>query len=192
MFSFICGNPVDYTENAVVIENGGIGWLLFVTPYTAAKCRGSERIQLFTHMAVREDDVSLFGFWCREERDMFLRLNGISGIGAKTALAILSGISHIDMQKAVVMQDVKLLSSVKGVGKKTAERIILELKDKAAEAAFDGSSGAAVSGEAANAAEALIGLGLTRGEAQEAVSRVTRGAEDMTAEQIIKAALKGR
>ncbi|MDR3022309.1 MAG: Holliday junction branch migration protein RuvA [Clostridiales bacterium] len=130
MYEFIRGTIVDIDKNVVVLECCGIGYRIFVTENALSSCKINENIKMFVHLAVKEDDMSLFGFANSQEKTMFYKLTDISGIGNKTAVGILSGVSLHDLALSVVHKDISVLSKIKGVGKKTAERILLELKDK--------------------------------------------------------------
>lgn len=131
MYNYISGEIVNKNEGIVVIENNGIGYEIRVSMTTldALPCNG-EIGKVYTFLNVREDEMSLYGFATIDEKNMFLKLTEVSGIGPKVALSILSGIRLSDLAVAIKTEDFKLLSTVKGIGKKTAERIVLELKDK--------------------------------------------------------------
>lgn len=188
MFSFICGKPVEYTEATVTLENNGIGYCLFVTPAALSRCRKADMIQLYVHMAVKEDDVTLFGFYSREEKALFHSLMTVSGIGAKSALSVLSGMPLSDLIAVIGNQDVRSLSGIKGVGKKTAERIVLELKDKLGGSGdyFDAQTAAP---EASDALAALLSLGIARNDAVRAINSVV-GKEALKTEEVVRHALK--
>lgn len=131
MYNYISGEIVNKNEGIVVIENNGIGYEIRVSMTTldALPCNGGIG-KVYTFLNVREDEMSLYGFATIDEKNMFLKLTEVSGIGPKVALSILSGIRLSDLAVAIKTEDFKLLSTVKGIGKKTAERIVLELKDK--------------------------------------------------------------
>lgn len=131
MIGFVNGILRYKGEGLVVIECGGIGYEIFVT--NSAFCNlpsEDEQVKLYTWLLVREDEMSLFGFESMEEKNLFLQLITVSGVGAKTALQILSGVKQKDLVNAIVSEDTGLIAKIKGIGKKTAERIVLELKDK--------------------------------------------------------------
>lgn len=192
MFNFICGKAVEKTETAVVLLNGGIGYEIQVTTDTLFRVTDGQDLQLFTYFHVTDSGIGLFGFLSREEKSMFLKLITISGIGPKLGLTILSGISPGDLALSVVNGDTAALNRVKGVGKKTAERIILELREKvnAESVAAAGTSdlGAGAGGAASEAALALMALGIGRNEASKLVTGVIQ--PGMTVEDIITLALK--
>lgn len=131
MYNFITGEIISKGEGFVILENNGIGYEIRISMTTldALSCVG-EIGKVYTFLNVREDEMSLYGFATLEEKNMFLKLTEVSGIGPKVALSILSGIKLSDLAIAIKKEDIKLLSTIKGIGKKTAERIIVELKDK--------------------------------------------------------------
>lgn len=198
MLHYIKGFLTMRIEGGVVVEAGGLGYEVFVPDNSAVYlAQEGESVTLYLYMAVREDDVSLYGFSEREGLTLFKQLITVSGVGAKAAMAILSVAPVSEMKKAIAFEDVDFLTRASGVGKKTAQRIVLELKDKIGSIA-GGSAGVSVSadigalgGEAGNRAEAinaLISLGYSRTEAANAVSAVAD--EDLTSEEYIKQALK--
>ena len=131
MIGFINGILRSKYDGLAVVECGGIGYEVYLT--NSAFCNLpdlDEPVKLYTWMLVKEDEMSLFGFESLEEKSLFLQLITVSGIGAKTALQILSGVKQRDLVNAIVGEDTNLIAKIKGVGKKTAERIVIELKDK--------------------------------------------------------------
>lgn len=195
MLHFISGKFAGTFENGIVIENNGIGFEVSMPSSSAVYAvPEGEYVTVYTAMIVREDDISLYGFDDRETLRMFRMLTGVSGIGSKGALSILSALTVSDIKKAVLCEDAAVLSKAQGVGKKTAQRIVLELKDRieagsAAEASQYGSViSAGVKNGASEAVEALVSLGYSKSEAFGAVSSC--GLEDADAEEYIKAALK--
>ena len=131
MINFVTGEIVAKNENSVVLDYNGMGFEIFVsTTSLVSMGQIGDNARLFTYMNVKEDEISLFGFLTLEEKNMFLKLITVSGVGPKMALGILSGLSLSDLAVAIKGEDIKLLSTIKGLGKKTAERLVLELKDK--------------------------------------------------------------
>lgn len=131
MFAYIKGNLAVKTKGYIVIETGGIGYKIFMSESAIEKAGNiGEQIQVHTYLRVREDDISLFGFLSNEELRMFELLLGVSGIGAKGALTILSNITPSQFALAVIANNVDILKKLPGIGPKTAQRVILELKDK--------------------------------------------------------------
>ncbi|HPG92658.1 MAG TPA: Holliday junction branch migration protein RuvA [Clostridia bacterium] len=133
MLDFICGEIVEINGDKVVVENNGIGYMMTVSGNAARNFAVGEKAQLFTYLQVKQDGLALFGFYSKEEKNMFLQLITVNGVGPKMAVTILSGIKIMDLAVAIVNQDTRTLSSVKGLGKKTSERIVLELKEKMSE-----------------------------------------------------------
>ena len=188
-------NKVNIEENSEVrldIECGGIGYEVFVSNQTAAELSSAKgEVKLYTFYKVAEDDVALYGFARNEEKEMFRKLIAVSGVGPKAALAILSGISLKDLALSIATRDAARLTRIKGVGKKTAERIILELKEKVQEEAEQSGipTGAASLSESEEAVAALISLGFSRAEAQSSVAKASAlGASKL--EDVISMALR--
>lgn len=196
MISFIKGILSYQTETSAIVETGGIGYQIYLSPNTLAKLpQIGYEVKLFTYMSVREDDISLFGFSAMEEKEMFLNLLSISGIGPKGALAFLATLTPQEIVMAILSADVKTLSSVSGIGKKTAQRVILELKDKfttedAISLPLEGvSDGMEIANDAKlEAIEALTSLGYSRSEAAKALQSIDT--EGLSTEEILKLALK--
>ena len=195
MLAHVNGLVAEKGENMLVIDCGGVGDQLTVSAATLAQAPAAgEMMKCFTYLSVREDAVELFGFATREEKKMFLKLTGVSGIGPKSAIQVLSAMSVHDLSLAIVTGDAKALARAPGIGKKTAQRLILELKDKVDNAELV-STGVplpanAVSGGAADEAiEALIVLGYQPSEAARAVSAISPLPD--TSDEIIRLALKG-
>ena len=198
MYAFIEGTVCEKTNGCLVLQAGGVGWQLSCSNNTlmAAPALG-ETMRCFTFLSVREDALELFGFATREEKEMFLQLTSVSGIGPKTALGLLGAMPLRDLNLAILLGDVNALSRAPGIGKKTAQRIALELKDKVSQA--DVSAAAAGSAAAvpaasmaadcvAEAIEALTALGYSSTEARNAVSQV-RDQSDKP-EELIRLALR--
>lgn len=195
MIGFIKGEAVAFSENGVVVENNGIGYEVSISNTTMVKIRnGSPFICLYTYLNVKDDGLFLYGFYSKEEKNMFLKLITINGVGPKAALGILSGIELNDLMIAIMSSDTKTLSKIKGVGKKTAERIILELRGEInadSQELLDtlpGIEGEALDRDTADAISALRGLGFTQNEAAEAVKRAKPNAK--TAEELVASALR--
>ncbi len=194
MIEFITGELCRVSESSVVIETGGIGYLIHISSQTASSIGSvGDKVKIYTCMSVREDGISLYGFQTQEELSIFQLLITVSGVGYKSALQILSSLSPFDIVTSVVTEDVTMLSKAQGVGKKTAQRLILELKDKFK--SYDALQGVSnvnqleIATKASNdSIDALIALGYPQAEAIKAVSDVAE--EGLKTEQIIKLALK--
>ena len=199
MYAFIEGEVCEKANGSLVLLASGVGWQLSCSNNTlmAAPPLG-EKMRCWTYLSVREDAMELFGFATREEKEMFTQLTSVSGIGPKTALGLLGAMPLRDLNLAILLGDVNALSRAPGIGKKTAQRIALELKDKVTQA--DVSAAAAGSGVPVPAAsavnadgvteaiEALIALGYSSTEARTAVSQV-RDQSDKP-EELIRLALR--
>lgn len=194
MYAHIRGILSEKLSDSVVIDASGVGYELSVSANTLASCpQTGEEVKLYTYLSVREDAMELFGFWTREEKKMFLRLIGVSGIGPKTALGVLSALSVRDLSIALVTGDAQALSRAPGIGKKTAQRLVLELKDKVEneELTSGGTSQPlknVVSSGESEAIEALMALGYPASEAAKAVSAVSGQATKT--DEILRLALK--
>ncbi len=188
MFDYIAGDVAGVTDGHVVIDCGGVGFSLAASGYTCAEASRKKTAKLYTYLAVREDALELYGFISESERELFLNLIGVSGVGPKLAVTVLGGMNPDRLKAAIASGDVAALSTVKGVGKKTAERIALELKGKIE---YAGGGVPDTSGVTAdeNAVLALVSLGYQRQEAESAVKKVTKSG--MSTEEIIRAALAG-
>lgn len=197
MISFLRGIVVELLPMRLIIEAGGVGYDVHIPLSTYDKLpQPGKEAKVLTHLQVREDAHVLFGFATSEERDLFLLLvNNVSGVGPKLALAVLNGISPVSFRGAVVAGDIAGLSKLKGVGKKTAERIIVELRDKV---------GVSAAWEAASAAQglspeeqhvndavlALISLGYKQAESHKIVRALRDQNPSATVEELVKDALK--
>lgn len=195
MISYIKGTIAAVGENFAVIENNGIGFRLFMPGISLASLYvGAPDVKLYTYMAVREDDISLFGFTTKDELEMFTMLIQVSGVGPKGAIGILSSMTVDTLRLAIAAEDPKLIAQAKGVGKKTAEKIVIELKGKVDKSVLEGSEAAGTGTAAAagsvnsEALEVLLALGFNRSAAQTALSEVAD--PDATPEQLVAAALR--
>lgn len=196
MYYFVDGTVAVIEPNLAVIDCGGVGYACATTSYTLASLRKGERARLFTHLNVREDAMELFGFSSQQELASFRQLLAVSGVGPKAALAILGATTPDALALAIVSGDEKALTAAPGVGKKIAQRIILELKDKMSQAITEGGFSAAPSAagqktggsKAAEAAAALAVLGYTAQDAAAALKGLD--VETLPLEEIIRQALK--
>lgn len=192
MYNYLKGILAETGENYVVIDVNGVGYELCASGATIKSLgKIGDECKVYCYLNVKEDEMSLFGFAEKQEKDLFLKLINVSGIGCKMAISILSSGSMQDIILAISSADVAKLSKIKGIGKKTAERIVVELRDKLAPGSESFLVGQAVSAMPSNseAVDALISLGFTRQEAIAAVGRAEK--PYMTVEQIVLAALKG-
>ncbi len=191
MFDYFIGTVKELKINTVVLEVGGIGYELNVSNFCLNELKLEGNVKLYTYLNIYEGGISLYGFYSKEEKAMFLRLISISGIAAKGAIGILSGLALNDLCVAIASGDAKAISKIKGVGKKTAERIVLELRDKLGEEfAVDQKSNDAVlqSDIGDEALLALMALGFSKQESINAIKKVDINGK--TVEEVVKAALK--
>ena len=188
MYYSISGKVIYCGEGRLVVECGGVGYDLAVSTSTLVKLGNiGQQVTVYTYLQVQEDALRLFGFYSREEKAMFENLLTVSGVGPKLAIQILSGQELGQLVASIVNADVKAIASSKGVGKKTAERIVLELQGKLnADGALESILGGnatpvATSGDeiARDAVEALMSFGISRSQAEQAVAKVRGNADDL-------------
>lgn len=182
----------------VVVDNHGIGYQMMVPMRGESFPKIGQEIKIYTHMHVREDDVSLFGFLSKEEKEAFELLIGVNGIGPKVGLSVLSTLSVYELKMAVISEDVKTISKTPGLGPKGAKKLILELKDKLSfeELEEEDGVGAEIFDTSVDSSdsvmitiEGLVSLGYSKSEAAIAVNKV-EDAKDLTPEELLKKALK--
>lgn len=196
MLHYVKGTLAMKLPDSAVIECGGVGFEVAIPSNSRLYMtqEGSE-VTVFTYMNVREDDISLFGFDDEEGLMLFKKLITVNGVGAKAAMAILSAMPSMEVKKAIIYEDADMLTRANGIGKKTAQRIVLELKDKIDKGAAGdmdlpeaGIPAAGAGDNKGEAIDALIALGYARAEATEALIGVKD--KDLSVEEYIKAALK--
>ncbi|MBI3872450.1 MAG: Holliday junction branch migration protein RuvA [candidate division Zixibacteria bacterium] len=194
MITFLEGELIERQPTRAVIACGGVGYELSIPLSTFDRLPERGPCRILTRLVVREDAHLLFGFASPEERAIFDLLLGVSRVGPKLAMAVLSGMSVPEIRRAIAFEDVGMLARVSGVGRKTAERIVVELKDKIdrASAEVPGSASPGERGLAEEAIAALMVLGYTRSEAQESISRAAKGLKGATStEELLRQALSG-
>jgi len=197
LISYIKGILEDMSPGMVVVDNHGIGYQMMVPMRGESFPKIGQEIKIYTHMHVREDDVSLFGFLSKEEKEAFELLIGVNGIGPKVGLSVLSTLSVYELKMAVISEDVKTISKTPGLGPKGAKKLILELKDKLSfEELEEYGVGAEIFDTSADSSdsvmitiEGLVSLGYSKSEAAIAVNKV-EDAKDLTPEELLKKALK--
>ena len=200
MIAFVRGTAVDMTENSVIVEAGGIGYEIYMTGTDLSQIHMGEEVKIHNYFNVREDAMQLYGFRSKDDLQMFKLLLGVNGVGPKAAVGVLAGITADELRFAILSDDVKTLSKAPGIGKKTAQKLILELKDKMKledafelKLAHEQERAAVGAGEVSDgrqeAVEALVALGYSSADALRAVRKVTDGAPD-DVEGLLKAALK--
>lgn len=186
MISYIKGKIIEIGDRHIVIETNSIGYKVYVTDDALLTLKINETASLWTYLAVRENAMDLFGFLTKKEENFFELLIGISGIGPRTALGVLSAVSSDTLSSAIRSGSTAHLVKVSGIGRKTAEKIVLELKDKLG--AVSGEDYSEEMSSDADAIEALKALGYDAGEAREALKKVSKDITDTGAK--IKAVLK--
>lgn len=194
MFEYIKGDIVEITPTYVVLETQGIGYLVNISLQTYSAIQDKTVAKLYLFESIREDAFVLYGFATSAERKMFLLLISVSGVGAGTARVILSSLSAAELCTAIRTENVSVIKSVKGIGLKTAQRIVVDLKDKIAE--FEGADTPVVTDPVANthiaseAVAALSMLGFVAGQSQKVVKKILSDEPALSVEQVIKKALK--
>lgn len=196
MFAYLEGRVTEKGEGALVLDVGGVGFLVSASPQTISRLPGGDvKCRIYTKMIVKEDAWDLYGFATREEKEMFEKLTAVSGVGPKTALGVLSALPVRDLALAIVTGDLKAIKSAPGIGAKTAQRLMLELKDKVSDEELVGEfavgkapAQAPESSAAQDALAALMALGYTQAEAASALAKVKDQATK--AEELIRLALR--
>ncbi len=191
MIDYIKGKLTQITPAFLTIEAGDIGYFINISLTTFSRLEGITDCRILVHEVIREDAHQLFGFADKEERDIFRLLISVSGVGASTARMMLSSLSPAEIEKAIIGADVHLLKSVKGIGLKTAERIIVDLKDKLGKQAGTGEIFAVSDNtKREEALSALVMLGFARGAVSKVLDRIVHEEKNLTVEEMIKRALK--
>jgi holliday junction DNA helicase RuvA len=192
MIASLSGKVTDRRPDHVVIECGGVGFRVAVSSQTLSTVpQQGRRATLRTHLMLRDDGASLYGFGTDEERALFLQLISVAGVGPKMALAVLSGSTVNDTRRAIAAGDVKRFQIVPGIGRKTAERVIVELRERIADELVAAPTAGADAGARALAREGLVGLGYEHSEAERMLDQAERAAGvDADPEQLIAAALR--
>ena len=196
MIAYIAGKITHKTPTCVHLDIGGLGYEVQISLHTYGQIQHMETCKLLTHLHIKEDAHTLYGFYSQDEKDLFLALLSVSGVGAATTRVILSGMQPAELRRAIVEEDEKVLQSLKGIGAKTAKRIILELKDKLSKTIVGVSPASApVAGAgnslSADALNALLALGIARAAADKAVQKALQSDKGkLSLENLIKEALK--
>ena len=186
MIARLRGRAVANTPEGLVIDVGGVGYLVAATPSAVRAADGADEVSLHTYLHVREEALQLYGFAYAAERELFVQLLSVNGVGPKVALAIVSGSPAADLRRAIVLEDTARFQAIPGIGKKTAERIVLELKEKLGEGASPVVSTAGTEPHLV-AREALVELGYSVGEAEQALAKTD---PDLAPEERVREALK--
>ncbi len=192
MYAYLQGRFTYKSPAQVHLEVNGIGYEVNISLNTFSRIQQLEQGKLFTYLQVKEDAHVLYGFYDKQEKDIFVLLIGVSGIGAATARMMLSSLKADEVNKAILQSNVRLLESIKGIGKKTAERLVLELRDKVGKqspgSSFSGPEGNSLGQDALNA---LVALGISRSQAEQSIQKIILAEPSVSLlEDLIKKALK--
>lgn len=195
MFAYLKGKLAHKDPTYVILDIGGVGYEVKISLNTFSKIKDQENIQLFTHFHVKEDAQTLFGFADTHEKQTFLHLISISGVGPSTGLMVLSSLNPQEVEQAILGEDVRTIQAVKGIGAKTAQRIILELKDKVGKDSAGGDLlDLPISRQNTTRNEALaalVTLGINKAAAQKSIDKILKeSSSDISLEELIKLALK--
>ncbi|MCT4672809.1 MAG: Holliday junction branch migration protein RuvA [Prolixibacteraceae bacterium] len=191
MYEYIKGKLTEVTPTYAVLETGGIGYQVFISLTSYQKIQTEQETTLWTHFVVREDVQALYGFAEKEERSMFRNLISVNGVGANTAMVMLSSYPTEDLIGAIQTDNVNLLKSIKGIGAKTAQRIIIDLKDKVGKIEVDSQIVASQNNTNKNEAlSAMVMLGFNKKAAENVIDKILKENPSLEVEPIIKLALK--
>ena len=190
MITQIIGRLVEKTPTQVVIDCNGVGYAVNISLHTFSQINDNENIKLYTHLQVREDSHTLFGFNTTIERSVFLLLISVSGIGSSTARMMLSSLEPLQIQRAIISEDLNTIKSIKGIGLKTAQRVLIELKDKMLNLQIEGEiqnfGNNTIKDEALSALEVL---GYTRKQSERILDSIIQSVPESSVEELIKEAL---
>ena len=191
MYNYISGKIAEATPSYVVIDNNGIGYLLEISLNTYTQIKDLTEVKLLVHYVVREDAHLLYGFFEEQERSLFRNLINVNGVGVSTARVMLSTLNTQELTNAIVSENVKMVQSIKGIGPKTAQRIVLELHDKLTIDEQSQTNAVVQSNKnTEEALSALVMLGFVKGQASKVLDKIAADNPTMTVEELIKQALK--
>ncbi len=193
MIHHLDGKLISKSPTNLVIECAGVGYVVHISLFTYSKITDSERCRIYTHLSIKEDAHTLYGFFDEEERSLFRHLISVSGIGANTARMMLSSLSPLEIQQAIINGNASVLQNIKGIGAKTALRAIIELKDKLGKASgvVTVSTNLSFNRAKEEALSALTTLGFVKSNAEKVLDQIIRkNGDDLSIEQLIKEALK--
>lgn len=193
MIEYIKGNIIELTPTDIVLECHGIGYKILISLQTYENLNGKSDATVYIHHYLREDEELYYGFSTKDERELFRLLIGVSGIGASTARMMLSSLSSEEIRNAILSEDINKIKSIKGIGLKSAQRLILELKDKVVKGGGSDNPSiftASSPGIADEAATALVMLGFTKANVNKAIAAVLKESPTASLEEIIKLSLK--
>lgn len=190
MYEYIEGSLIEKNPTCCTIETGGIGYFIQITLTTFSGMGTGTRVRLYLHQVVREDAHLLFGFHTKQERETFRQLLTVSGIGANTARMMLSSLTSEDVRQAILSGNVSLLQSIKGIGAKTAQRVILDLRDKVTKDKTGELFPVKDNRLKDEALSALVILGFNKGESEKVINKILLAEKSLALEDLIKKALK--
>ena len=191
MIEYIKGELVELTPTSAIVETNGIGYSINISLVTYSELSGHKQCKLYVYEAIREDAYVLYGFTTQSERTLFLQLISVSGVGANTARMIMSSLSASELQEAIATENSALLKNVKGIGLKTAQRIIVDLRDKVTKTSLATyMPSAAGRGVVSEAVAALVMLGFQQSASQKVVEKLANDNAGLSLEQLIKKALQ--
>jgi len=191
MLEFIQGEILEATPAYVVMQNNGLGYFVNISVNTYSEVSGKKECTLYIHEIVREDAYMLYGFAGKKEREMFRNLISVSGVGANTACMMLSSLSPAEIQTAIVQEQVNTLKAIKGIGAKSAQRIIVDLKDKLEKEPGEGEIISTSDNTSRDEAlSALVTLGFSKKQVEKVLDTLTRQEPDLNVETLVKHALK--
>ena len=191
MIEYIIGNVKERNPTFVVLENHGIGYFINISLNTFTQIGKLKEIKLFIHEVIREDTHDLYGFFEYKERDIYRKLISVSGVGPNTARVMISSLTHDEIYLAITTGDVNTIKSVKGIGAKTAQRVIVDLKDKLSKSGEElnifTEQGNTIKNESLSA---LVMLGFNKKQAEKAIDKLLKEGKELSVEDLVKAALK--
>ena len=191
MYEYIKGAVADINPARIVVESGGVGYYINISLNTYSKLNGKSEAKIYTHLAIRDDAHILYGFAEQNERDLFRNLISVNGVGAVTAIMMLSSLTHEDIVAAVATENITVLKGIKGIGIKTAQRIVIDLKDKLGKSQASAQNLFIADNTVRNEAlSALVMLGFAKKDTENVVSKIMQEQPDITIENIIKQALR--
>ena len=191
MYAFIAGKIAEITPAYAIVDNHGVGYFINITLNTFTAIGEQPEVKLYTHLQVLEDAHNLFGFYTAKERDMFELLISVSGVGCNTARLILSSLTVNELSTAIANEDIKTIQAVKGIGNKTAQRLIVDLKDKVKKTDYTEEIVETVDNTVKNEAlSALVILGFSKNAASKALDKLLKQSPDSSVEVLIREALK--
>ena len=193
MYDYISGDIIELSPAELILDNNGIGYKFQISLNSYSRFREQSKAKIYIHHHLREDEELFYGFFTKEERHIFTLLISVSGIGPNTARMMLSSMTPEEIQVAIISGDVNTIKSIKGIGLKTAQRVIIELKDKIAKGASSGSDiifDSQINNVRNEATSALVLLGFSKSNIEKVLSATLKSKPDATLEELIKLALK--